>query len=387
MSLIVEKFGGTSLGDIDKIKRAAAIAAKDSRRGDMVVVVVSAPGGTTDDLIAMAKEIDKIPCGRELDMLMSAGEQISAALMSMALMEIGVEAVSLCGWQAGINTDSTHGNAVIKYIDTARVLGELRDGRVVVAAGFQGVDQWNDITTIGRGGSDTTAVALAAALGADICRIYTDVDGVYSADPAAVPTAFRHKSLGYDEMLEMSRLGAKVLHDRSVAMAKRYGVTIEVKKCGEDEEGTVINGGIGEKASIVGAALGGPMMIACVSDGKDQEKRRKLFAGLAKKGVNIDTISWGEQLAFTSSANNKVRIETALAELFPERWRIQEGSRMLSIIGSGITSAQTAGMLECLAEEGIGISGVTSGNISVSALVDEEYALQGLKTVHRRFLE
>lgn len=385
MSFIIEKFGGTSLGDCDRMMRAAAIAAADSLGGDHVVVVVSAQGHSTDRLIQNAMELGG--GGRELDMLMATGEQASAALMAMALQGMGVEAVSLCGWQAGINTDGVHGQAVIRYIDAQRILRELERGRVVVVAGFQGISPDGDITTIGRGGSDTTAVALAGALGADICRIYTDVKGVFSSDPSIVPQAFAHRHLCYDDMLELTRAGARVLHDKSVEMAKRYNVTIEVLDSAHPKEGTMINGKMTDRRAVVGAALGEPMLVARIKDGGDQERRRKLFKGLARRRVNVDTISWGEELCFTTAAERRAPVEKEIRRVYPSGWDIIEGARRLSVVGSGVSGADTAEMLDCLEEAGVGVRAMACGNISLSAIVDEDKAELGLRTVHRRFLE
>ena len=216
MALIVEKFGGSSLADPEKLRNAAGIIASDHKKENQMVVVVSAQGDTTDHLIQKAGEIGRRASEREMDVLLSAGEQISMALMAMMLTSMGVPAVSLCGWQAGVHTDSSHGKARIESIDTMRIRTELEAGRVVIVAGFQGISPTGDITTIGRGGSDTTAVALAAALKADVCRIYTDVDGVYSADPRVVKSAVKHYEIDYDEMLELATQGAQVLHNRSV---------------------------------------------------------------------------------------------------------------------------------------------------------------------------
>ena len=240
MSLIVQKFGGSSVRDYAHLLRMARIVKVRVDEGNDVVVVLSAQGDTTDGLLQKAREISESPSPRELDMLLSAGEQMSAALGAMTLRSIGVEAVSLCAWQIPIETDSTHGNAEIELIDTARIRKELAEGRVVVAAGFQGVDENGDITTLGRGGSDTSAVALAAALKADELVIYTDVDGIFSSDPRICKNAVRREVISYDDMLLLAQKGAQVLHDRSVALAQAVGVPITVRSCREGGVGSIV---------------------------------------------------------------------------------------------------------------------------------------------------
>lgn len=251
MSLIVQKFGGSSVRDYAHLLRMARIVKSRVDEGDDVVVVLSAQGDTTDGLLQKAKEISERPSPRELDMLLSAGEQMSAALGAMTLQSIGVEAVSLCAWQIPIETDSTHGNAEIELIDTARIRKELAEGRVVVAAGFQGVDEQGDVTTLGRGGSDTSAVALAAALKADELVIYTDVDGIFSSDPRICKNAVRREVISYDDMLLLAQKGAQVLHDRSVALAQAGGVPITVRSCREGGAGSIVCE-TDEDASVVG---------------------------------------------------------------------------------------------------------------------------------------
>lgn len=241
MSLIVQKFGGSSVRDHEHLLRMAQIVKGNVDRGDEVLVVLSAQGDTTDELLQKAKEMSAAPSPRELDMLLSAGEQMSAALGAMALESIGVPAVSLCAWQIPIETDGAHTSARIERIGLARLERELGRGRVVVAAGFQGIDKAGDITTLGRGGSDTSAVALAAALHADALHIYTDVDGIFSSDPRICPNAVRRPRISYDDMLLLARKGAQVLHDRSVAMAAECGVPIVVRSCGEKSEGSVVS--------------------------------------------------------------------------------------------------------------------------------------------------
>ncbi len=228
MSLIVQKFGGTSVRDAERIFNVADIVTSTYKDGNDVVVVVSAQGDTTDDFIEKAAEINKSPSKREMDMLLSAGEQISASLLAMAIEKLGYPVVSLLGWQAGFHTTSSYGNARIKRLDSSRIQKELDKKNIVVVTGFQGTNKYDDMTTLGRGGSDTSAVAIAATMHADLCQIYTDVDGVYTADPRKIPTAVKLDSISYDEMLELATLGAQVLHNRSVEMAKKYNIELEV---------------------------------------------------------------------------------------------------------------------------------------------------------------
>ena len=300
MSLIVQKFGGSSVRDHEHLLRMAWIVKGNVDRGDEVLVVLSAQGDTTDELLQKAKEMSAAPSPRELDMLLSAGEQMSAALGAMALESIGVPAVSLCAWQIPIETDGAHTSARIEHIGLARLERELGRGCVVVAAGFQGIDKAGDITTLGRGGSDTSAVALAAALHADALHIYTDVDGIFSSDPRICPNAVRRPRISYDDMLLLARKGAQVLHDRSVAMAEECGVPIVVRSCGEKSEGSVVCKA-GEEGPITGVtqkksdrsqfavvtAVGGAL--------PDSAYEHKAAAALARSGVSVSAVVTGER--------------------------------------------------------------------------------------------
>ncbi|MBQ7810103.1 MAG: aspartate kinase, partial [Clostridia bacterium] len=240
MSLIVQKFGGSSVADKDRVMNVASIVADTYKKGNDVVVVVSAQGDTTDDLIAKYKEIDENASNREKDMLLAAGEQISISLLAMALHKLGCPAISLLGWQAGFATSSSHTTARIKKVDTTRLKAEIAKKQIVVVAGFQGLNKYDDITTLGRGGSDTSAVAIAAAMHADLCQIYTDVEGVYTADPRKVPTAQKLEEISYDEMLELASLGAQVLNNRSVELAKKFGIELEVLSSLTHKPGTIV---------------------------------------------------------------------------------------------------------------------------------------------------
>ena len=292
MGLIVQKFGGSSVKDRDRIFNVARIVMNTRNAGNDVVVVVSAQGDTTDDLIAKAAEITSDPSHREMDMLLAAGEEISISLLTMALQELGVSAISLTGWQAGFNTDRAYSKARIKRLDTERVESELARNRVVVVAGFQGLNRSDDITTLGRGGSDTSAVALAAALHADRCQIFTDVEGVYTADPRKIPKATKLKEITFDEMLELASLGAQVLNNRSVELAKKYNVELEVISSINPVPGTVVK----EETKVEGMLIKGvakdtDVAVLTVKDVPDVPGMSfKIFSLLAQKNINVDII-------------------------------------------------------------------------------------------------
>ena len=290
--LVVKKFGGTSVADKEIIFNVARRCAEEYKKGNDVVVVLSAMGKYTDELIAMAEDINSKPPKREMDMLFTIGEQMSVALMSMALDSMGIPAVSLNAFQVAMHTTSVHGNARLKRIDTERIRRELESRRIVVVTGFQGINKYDDYTTLGRGGSDTTAVALAAALHADACEIYTDVDGVYTADPRKVPNARKLKEITYDEMLDLATLGAGVLHNRSVEMAKKYGVPLVVRSSLNDSEGTVVKEEVTvERMLISGVALDTDAVRIAVIGLKDVPGLAfKLFDVLARKHINVDVI-------------------------------------------------------------------------------------------------
>ena len=293
MSLIVQKFGGTSVADADRIRNVARIITETYRRGHSLVVVLSAQGDTTDDLIAKAAEINPNGSKREMDMLLSTGEQISCALCSMAIEAMGYPVVSLTGWQAGFQTDSAYGGARIKKIGTERVLAELDKKKIVIVTGFQGVNKYDDITTLGRGGPDTSAVALAAVLHADLCQIYTDVDGVYTADPRVVKGAKKLDEITYDEMMELATLGAQVLHNRSVEMAKRYHVKLEVLSSFSGQPGTKVKevAKTMEKPYISGVAKDANIARLAVVGLQDRPGIAfQIFSALAKEKINVDII-------------------------------------------------------------------------------------------------
>ena len=290
--LVVMKFGGSSVADLDKIRNVAERCIKKWREGNQVVVVLSAMGKTTDRLLAQAGEISSMPSRREMDMLLATGEQVSVSLMAMTMIQMGVTAISLNAWQVPMHTTSAYQNAKLKRIDSERITKELDSNKIVVVTGFQGVNKYDDVTTLGRGGSDTTAVALAAALNADLCEIYTDVDGVYTADPRIVPDARKMPEVTYEEMLEFASLGAKVLHSRCVEMARRYNVNLVVKSSMSEEEGTVVKETTKmEKMLISGVAVDKNIAKIAVSGMKDNpESTFRLLNLMAKNGVNIDVM-------------------------------------------------------------------------------------------------
>ena len=399
MALIVEKFGGSSLADVQKLRNAAAIAASDYTKENSVVVVVSAQGDTTDNLLELCGAFGRHVPERERDALLATGEQVSAALMAMALCELEVPAVSLCGWQAGVHTDGNHGAARIEDVDTARIRAELAAGRVVVAAGFQGLSAAGDITTIGRGGSDTTAVALAAALGADVCRIYTDVDGVYSADPRIVPSAVRHYEIDYDEMLELATLGAQVLHNRSVEMAKRFGVQLEVRNSFKNSAGTRVREVSMEKRTVSGTAQDRNVALCSLERSGDKpDGMYRLLSLLAQHKIHVDTLLWtpasaGGRCTLTFSVPRMAVDRTAelvaqhASELGFEGLRINDRVCKISVVGAGMVSGcgVAAQMLEALYQAGVEVLCVTTSEIKISVIVPEQDGQRALSAVHDTF--
>jgi len=392
---IVMKFGGTSLADISRIDNAARLIATRYRAGDQVVVVVSAQGDCTDELIEKGRGVSEKPAAREMDVLLSAGEQISMALMTMRLMELGCPAVSLLGWQAGICTDGRHGSARITGVDCRRIMRELEKENVVVVAGFQGVDSEGDVTTIGRGGSDTTAVSLAAALAADVCQIYTDVSGVFSADPRVVGEAVQHDEISYDEMMEMATLGAKVLHNRSVILAKNCGVDLEVRSSFAPERGTRVGGeqGMGAVSGVTCDSEVAMMTITGVDDG---EATCRVFSVLAKSGVAIDVIIRSPGTAerrgvvsFSLAENCVLRARAALEETRASIGYncliIEPEMAKVSAIGAGMQGdcGVAARMLEALRCGGVEPKYITTGEIRISVIIPRAKAEEAVRRVHR----
>ncbi|MBR5992130.1 MAG: aspartate kinase, partial [Clostridia bacterium] len=374
MALIVQKFGGTSVKDAPSINRVAGIVAETYSEGNDVIVVVSAQGDTTDDLIAKANEINPGHSRREHDMLVSAGEQISIALLAMALEKIGLPVISLLGWQAGFSTNSSYTAARIKKIDRERLQNELDQHKIVVVAGFQGLNKYDDITTLGRGGSDTSAVALAAALHADKCQIFTDVTGVYTADPRKVKGAVKLKEITYDEMLELASCGAQVLNNRSVEMAKKYNVELEVLSSMEREPGTIVKENTKmEKMLIRGVAKDNDVARISVLRLPDNPGIAfKLFSKLAYRKVNVDIIlqSVGrdgtKDITFTVPRGDDQLAKEAVFEAFPdlteENFVVDTNVSKVSIVGAGMeTHPGTASqMFEALFDAGINIQMIST---------------------------
>ena len=383
--LIVKKFGGTSVANKERIFNVANRCIEEYRKGNDVVVVLSAMGKYTDELIAMANDINEKPPKREMDMLFTIGEQMSVALMAMAMDKLGVPAVSLNAFQVSMHSTSNHGNARLKRIDTERIKRELDSRKIVIVTGFQGVDKYDDYTTLGRGGSDTTAVALAAALHADACEIYTDVDGVYTADPRKVPKARKLKEITYDEMLDLATLGAGVLHNRSVEMAKKYGVQLVVRSSLNNSEGTVVKEEVTvERMLISGVALDtDAVRIAVIGLNDTPGVAFKLFDTLAKKNINdisftVDGKDLDEAVAVLDA--NQARL--GFAELHSER-----NIAKLSIVGAGMMSnpGVAAKMFESLYNEGVNINMISTSEIRVTVLINEKDGVRAMNAVHDAF--
>ena len=397
--LIVMKFGGSSLASAAHIRRAAQLVADARKQGDRVAVVVSAQGDTTDALIEKALEIAPAPSEREKDMLLSCGEQMSIALMTMQLMELGCPAISLCGWQAGIRTESRHGDARILRVEPERVRSALDAGKVAVVAGFQGVDDGGEITTIGRGGSDTTAVALAAALQADVCRIYTDVKGVYSADPRVVDHAMVHREISYDEMLELAALGAQVLHSRAVELAREHQVKVEVRSTFEPLScGTQLALESGHRQPVRGIACDEQVTMVSVLGLASGRATSRLFTLLADSGVSIDVIIRSPATAKTGgtvgfsvseSEGEKVRavLKSGQRELQFSGFLLQPGMAKVSAVGVGMSDGcgVAATMLRALQEGGIEPQYITTGELRISVIVPREQAQEAVRLLHRAF--
>lgn len=401
MSLIVKKFGGSSVANAERVFNVANRIIEDYKKGNDVIVVVSAQGDTTDDLIDKAKEIN--PDGaskREMDMLLSAGEQISIALLAMAIEKLGCPVVSLLGWQAGFHTDSHYGIARIRNVDTERLRNEIAKHNIVIVAGFQGLNKYDDITTLGRGGSDTSAVAIAASMKADRCQIYTDVDGVYSADPRKVTNAVKMDEITYGEMLELATLGAQVLNNRSVEMAKKYNVTLEVLSSLEHKPGTIVKEKVKmEKTLIRGVAKDTHVMRLSVVGLEDTPGVAfKLFNKLAQHKVNIDIIlqSIGrdgtKDITFTVPLEQSREALTALEEIKDslnyKELITDDNCAKVSIVGAGMESnpGVASKMFEALYDAGINIQMISTSEIKVSVLIESKYADQAVQAVHDKFI-
>lgn len=400
MAIVVQKFGGSSVANPERILNVARRIVAAQAAGDQVVTVVSAVGDTTDELIAMARQITDRPPKREMDMLLSTGEQISIALLAMAINQLGKPVISLTGAQVGIITDTTHTKAKILKINTERVLKELGEGKIVIVAGFQGITADFDITTLGRGGSDTTAVALAAALGARACEIYTDVDGVYTADPRVVQQARKLADIGYGEMLEMASLGALVLQPRAVEVASLHRVPIHVRSSFKSDEGTFVREEriVERDMVVVGVAHDVNVAKVALLDVPDRPGvAHKIFSTLANEGINVDMIvqTTKEQqttdMVFSLSRDDLARarelIQGVADELGARRVFVDDHVAKVSIVGAGMVSnpGVAARMFQALAEHDINIIVISTSEIKVSCLVKADDVLKAVRVVHEAF--
>ena len=398
MGLIVQKFGGSSVANAERVMNVANIVTDTYRAGNDVVVVVSAQGDTTDDLIEKAKEINPSASKRELDMLLTAGEQISIALLAMAIEKLGYPVVSLLGWQAGFNTSSAYGIARIKSIKTDRMRAEIDRHNIVVVAGFQGINKYDDLTTLGRGGSDTSAVAIAAAMHADRCQIFTDVEGVFTADPRKVPNAKKLQEITYDEMLDLATLGAQVLNNRSVEMAKKYNVEIEVLSSLKRVPGTIVKEVAKmEKMLVRGVTKDTDVArISVKSIPNNPGVAFKLFAKLAQKKINVDIIlqSIGrddtKDITFTVSKENADEAVKAVHDTFDiddKNIVCDTEVAKISVVGAGMEShpGTASKMFEALYEHDINIDMISTSEIKISVLINAKDADRAVSAVHKAF--
>jgi aspartate kinase len=400
MALIVQKYGGTSVADAERIKNVARRIAATKDKGNQVVVVVSAMGGTTDELIEMAYQVAEEPSARELDLLLSTGEIVSSTLLAMALRDMGCEAISLSGAQAGIHTDSAHRQARILKVEAKRVIKELETGKIVIVAGFQGVTGEMDITTLGRGGSDTTAVALAASLGASVCQIYTDVDGVHTADPRLTPEAKPLTEIGYEEMLELATYGAKVVHPRAVELGELYDIPILVASSFSDKPGTLIHGGapMEVRNKVMGIAHDLDVAKITIVGVPDRPGiAAAIFQPLAQAGISVDTIVQNASienitdLTFTvakSELAGAMRVVEPIAREIKAREYLSDSKLgKVSIIGTGMqnTPGYAARMFTTLSEQGINIQLITTSEIRITCIIDAARVEDAVRALHRAF--
>ncbi len=398
--LIVMKFGGSSVANPEKVRRVAGIIADAYSEGHQLVVVLSAQGDTTDELLEQAALYSRNPSRRELDMLLTTGEQISVALMALTLGDMGLPAVSLAAWQIGFQTTTTHGNARIKRIGTERLERELDAGRIVLVAGFQGVDKYDDITTLGRGGSDTSAVALAAVLHADKCQIYTDVDGIYTADPRKVTGARKLEEVTFDEMMELATVGAQVLHNRSVEMAKRYGVPLEVLSSYERKPGTIVKEVVNrvEEMNVTGIAKDTDIARITVEHLPDVPgKVFQVLNVVSREKINVDLIlqSMGRDgtndLSFTVKKSDAPLAVEKLREQAERigfsKVSVEDKLARISAVGAGMVSTPGVAtkLFDALAAAEINVKMISSSEMMISVLIDEQYADLAVQRVHDRF--
>lgn len=401
MSLIVQKFGGSSVANAERVMNVAGIVTDTYNKGNDVIVVVSAQGDTTDDLIEKAKEINPHASKRETDMLLSAGEQISISLLAMAIEKLGYPVVSLLGWQAGFQTTSAHTSARIKRVVPDRIKKELDQRRIVIVAGFQGLNRYDDITTLGRGGSDTSAVAIATALHADLCQIYTDVEGVYTADPRKVKKAVKLKEISYDEMLELATLGAQVLNNRSVEMAKKYNIELEVLSSLTKAPGTLVKENAKmEKMLISGVAKDTDVARISVTGIPDRPGLAfKMFAKLSAKDINVDIIlqSIGrndtKDISFTVAKSKGEEAVAILQDYInvigAKEVLYDDNIAKVSIVGAGMEShaGVASKMFEALYDSHINIQMISTSEIKVSVLIDKNDADTAVAAIHSKFFE
>jgi aspartate kinase len=400
MALVVQKYGGSSVADADKINNVARRIIASKEKGNEVVVVVSAMGKTTDELIQLAKKINPNPQERELDVLLSTGEIVSSTLMAMALHNMGHKAVSLTGAQAGIETDSVHSKARITNIEPKRIVKELERDNIVIIAGFQGITSDRDTTTLGRGGSDTTAVALAAALKAQMCEIYTDVEGVFTADPHIVPDARKLKEIGYEEMLELATLGAKVMHSRAVELGQVYKMPILVASSFNDKPGTIIHGGIRMEIRNKVRGIAQDLNVAKITVVGVPDRpgiASSIFEPLAKANISVDTIVQNASinnitdLTFTVARGD---LDKAMSLIKPIAKSIGASDCVsdstlakISIVGTGMqnTPGYASGMFKALSERGINIQLITTSEIKITCIIAEDKAKDAIKALHKAF--
>ncbi|HUU08039.1 MAG TPA: aspartate kinase [Dehalococcoidales bacterium] len=400
MALIVQKYGGSSVADAGKIINVARRIARTRDEGNQVVVVVSAMGDTTDGLIKMAYQVTGRPADRELDVLLSTGELVSSTLLAMALRDMDYEAISLSGAQAGIKTDTTYSRARIRDIDPTRVAKELEAGRVVIVAGFQGITEEMDVTTLGRGGSDTTAVALAARLGAEICQIHTDVEGVYTADPRLVPEAQKLTEVGYDEMLELASYGVKVIHPRAVELGELFNIPILIASSYNDSPGTLIHGGASMEVrnKVRGVTYDLDVAKVTVIGIPDRPGiAATLFEPLAKGGISVDTIVQNASiekitdLTFTvakSQLTKAMEVVGPIARSIGARECVSDAKLgKVSIVGTGMqnTPGYAARMFRTLSEQGINIHLITTSEIRITCIIDEARVKDAVRALHKVF--
>jgi len=403
MAIIVQKFGGTSLADTDKIKNVANAVIREKKQGNDVIVVVSAMGHTTDNLIKLAHEISEHPSEREMDMLMSTGEQVSIALLTMAIQELGYDAVSLTGAQVGIITEDVHSKARIVDVKTDKLMEQINQGKIIIVAGFQGITSEGEITTLGRGGSDTSAVAIAAKIQADRCDIYSDVEGIYTTDPRVVPTALKLKEISYEEMLELASLGANVLHPRSVETAKQFKVPMRLRSSFKlDDLGTLVIGveQMEIYKAVTGLACDKSQVRVVICDVPDRPgNASKLFTLLAQHGLSVDMIiqsyarsnNNSNDIAFTINKDDLDKFvgmkEEINSILNPSNIHIDEDIAKISIVGAGMIDRPgiAAQMFETLASEGINIKMIATSEIKISCLVEKAYAQDAVKALCKSF--